>query len=125
MIVEFLSFGVKYGQVSDANIVFDVRNIKNPYWVEDLRPLNGYDMAVAQYIESFPETKEIVDEIIEYLEKHLLKVKTIKNRQIYRVGIYCTGGQHRSVYVVKRLKEHFKNTYDVRAKHRQMPELDD
>ncbi|HNX16054.1 MAG TPA: RNase adapter RapZ [Bacilli bacterium] len=122
--ISFISFGYKNGTPMDLDMVFDVRDIPNPYWVDDLKPLNGLDKPVIDYMNSFPETHQIIDNIVKFLEFHLECVQKT-GRPIYNIGIACSGGQHRSTYVAHYLAEHFKNKYKTRVFHRDSPELNE
>ena len=120
--VNFISFGIKNGVPQGIDAFFDVRLIPNPYWVEDLKELNGEDEAVIKYMNSFPVTKEVVDNIISYLDKNLKEISK-SGRANYTIGIACSGGKHRSTYVANLLAEHFSKEYRTQVFHRDSPEL--
>ena len=120
--VNFISFGIKNGVPQGIDTFFDVRLIPNPYWVEELKELNGEDEAVIKYMNSFPITKEVVNNIITYLEKYLKDVSH-SGRANYTIGIACSGGQHRSTYVANLLAKHFSKEYRTQVFHRDSPEL--
>lgn len=119
IVIQFTSFGIKNGIPSDIDTLIDARNIPNPYWVEELRNLTGFDKPVIDYINSFPITKDVINNIINYLE---FSLKTIaeSSRASYNVGIACTGGQHRSPYIANILEKHFKDKYNVLVIHRDL-----
>ncbi len=116
----FRSFGFKNGVPVDADLVFDVRCLPNPHWVEDLRPLTGRDTEVVQYLEAQPLVQEMMTDITTYLERWIPRFE--KNDRVYMtIAIGCTGGQHRSVYLTESLALHFKGTYSgVLVRHREL-----
>lgn len=122
MVVNFISFGLKNGMPSGIDMLFDVRNIPNPYWVEELKSLTGYDKPVVDYMMSFPATKELLDEITNFLDKYLAEVQQ-NGRYSYTIGVACSGGQHRSTFVAKYLGERYSKEYTVHIIHRDTPEL--
>ncbi|MFK8030238.1 MAG: RNase adapter RapZ [Gammaproteobacteria bacterium] len=111
------SFGFKNGVPSDADFVFDVRFLPNPYWDKNLRAYNGRDTAVIEFFKTQQKVAERIQDIIELLEKWLPDFEA-NNRSYLTVAIGCTGGQHRSVYVADQLTEHFAKKYDsVSCRH--------
>jgi UPF0042 nucleotide-binding protein len=106
----FESFGYKHGIPGDADFVFDVRNLPNPYWEHALRHLNGRDAAVIEYLEGHAGVRSMVDDLIEFLEKRVNEFAQA-NRSYLTIAIGCTGGQHRSVYIAERLARHFRKDY--------------
>jgi len=96
------SFGFKHGIPGDADFVFDARSLPNPYWEPNLRPLTGRDEAVAHFLESQPAVGRFIDEVATFIEARVPEHQAA-NRRYMTVAIGCTGGQHRSVYVVERL----------------------
>ncbi len=116
----FRSFGFKFGVPVDADVVFDIRCLPNPYWEEALRPLTGLDANVVQYLEKQALVIEMFDDIREYLESWLPRFED-DHRVYMTVAIGCTGGQHRSVYMAERLARHFKQSMpNVLVRHRLM-----
>jgi UPF0042 nucleotide-binding protein len=104
--IMFESFGFKQGIPTDADFVFDARSLPNPYWDATLQPLNGRDAPVIEYLDRQPEVEEMFQDVARFIEKRIpLYRKT--NRAYLTVAIGCTGGQHRSVYLVERLARHF------------------
>ncbi len=106
----FESFGYKHGIPGDADFVFDVRNLPNPYWEHSLRHLDGRDAAVIEYLEGHAGVRSMVDDLIEFLEKRVGEFAQA-NRSYLTIAIGCTGGQHRSVYIAERLARHFRAEY--------------
>ncbi|MEJ2087853.1 MAG: RNase adapter RapZ [Gammaproteobacteria bacterium] len=115
----FRSFGFKFGVPVDADLVFDIRCLPNPYWVEDLRPLSGHDQPVIDYLASQPLVNEMFDDIVDFLDRWLPRFED-DNRAYMTVAIGCTGGRHRSVYLAERLAETFKGRFgSVLVRHRE------
>ncbi|MFQ5993953.1 MAG: RNase adapter RapZ [Acidiferrobacterales bacterium] len=104
--VLFESFGFKHGTPLDADFVFDVRCLPNPYWEAELRKFTGIDGPVVEFLERHPETDKMLDHICKFLEEWLPYFER-EPRSYMTVAIGCTGGQHRSVYIVRKLAEHF------------------
>jgi len=117
----FESFAFKFGVPLDADLVFDVRMIPNPYYDLKLRPLTGRDGAVIDFLEAQPKAIDLEADIRTFVEKWLPSFKA-DNRSYLTVAIGCTGGQHRSVYLVEKLAHYFRTTERVVVRHR---ELDD
>ncbi len=115
----FESFGYKHGVPGDADFVFDVRCLPNPYWERQLRPLTGLDAAVIAYLEAEPLVVEMIDDIRGFLERWLPHFQA-ENRSYVTVAIGCTGGQHRSVHAAEKLAAHFRGVLSgtVLTRHR-------
>ena len=113
----FESFAFKYGVPLDADLVFDVRCLPNPYYTAQLRPLSGLDEPVAQYLREVPSVQRMIDHIGHFLQTWLPSYVQ-ENRSYLTVAIGCTGGQHRSVYVVEQLAQRFRTTERVLVRHR-------
>ena len=92
------SFGYKHGLPADADFVFDVRCLPNPFWDLKLRPLNGKDERVRAFLQGEPEVARMIDDIAAFLETWIVKYQDFQ-RSYLTVAIGCTGGQHRSVYI--------------------------
>ncbi|SDB29906.1 RNase adapter RapZ [Eubacterium oxidoreducens] len=106
MMVNIVSFGYKYGIPSDADLVFDVRFLPNPYYVEELKDKTGNDLEVRDYVMNDPESEVFVNKLQDMLAFLLPKYCAEgKNQVIIAVG--CTGGKHRSVTIANLLYEHF------------------
>lgn len=120
MSVLFESFGFKHGIPVEADFVFDVRCLPNPHWEPHLRALTGCDSEVADFLESHDEVNCMFDEIKNFIESWLPRFAA-DNRSYLTIAVGCTGGQHRSVYFVKRLTEHFQNLQQrVLTRHREL-----
>jgi UPF0042 nucleotide-binding protein len=115
----FESFGFKHGIPLDADLVFDVRCLPNPYYVPELRPLTGKDEAVQEYIEASPDAMAMLADIRAYVENWLPCF--IRDHRAYlTIAIGCTGGQHRSVYFVESLGAAFEKREQVLIRHREL-----
>lgn len=118
--VLFLSFGFKNGIPNGADYLFDVRCLPNPHWVPALRPLSGRDAEVAEYLGQQPEVLAMKADITHFLERWLPAYEA-QDRAYVTIGIGCTGGQHRSVYLVEQLAPHFRRHFtQVVIKHREL-----
>jgi RNase adapter protein RapZ len=117
--LQFQSFGFKNGVPVDVDMIYDARCLPNPYWINSLRPLTGLDQAVINYLDSQEQVQEMLDDIKQYLERWLPRFEA-NNRSYITVAIGCTGGQHRSVYLCEKLKEHFsKSLVNVQVRHKE------
>jgi UPF0042 nucleotide-binding protein len=113
----FESFGYKHGIPGDADFVFDVRSLPNPYWEHSLRNLTGRDPAVINYLAGHASVNRLTAALIEFLTQRIDEFVQA-NRSYLTVAIGCTGGQHRSVYIAERLAQHFRDLYpEVRTRH--------
>jgi len=108
MMLQVVSFGHKHGNPSDADFVFDVRCLPNPYWEKCLREQTGLDQDVINFLKSKPLTAAMIDHIYNFLTEWLPAFE-IENRSYITIAIGCTGGRHRSVYVAEQLAERLKN----------------
>ncbi|GJM13645.1 MAG: nucleotide-binding protein [Pseudohongiella sp.] len=116
----FQSFGFKNGVPVDADLVYDVRCLPNPYWDTKLRSLTGLHEEVSKFLDSQDDVREMVNDITSYLKKWLPKYES-NNRSYITVAVGCTGGQHRSVYVGEKLAEHFSGKIkNVQIRHRDL-----
>ena len=114
----FESFGYKYGISQDADFVFDARFLPNPHWIDELRPFNGRDEPVATYLNSQLEVTKYLWQIENLLVTWMPHLER-NNRSYVTVAIGCTGGKHRSVYLVEQLAQSFKNMgKSVQLRHR-------
>ncbi|MGH8504572.1 MAG: RNase adapter RapZ [Stenotrophobium sp.] len=111
LLVQLMSFGFKHGTPADADFVFDVRCLPNPYWEPSLRKLDGRDAAVAAWLEKYAEVPRMVADIRQFLERWLPEYRK-QDRSYLTIAIGCTGGQHRSVYVVEKLADVFRDRLD-------------
>jgi len=115
----FESFGFKHGIPLDADFVFDVRCLPNPYYNTQLRPLTGRDVPVVEFLESTPATQQMFDDIRNFVERWLPHF-IADNRSYLTVAIGCTGGQHRSVYFSEKLSQYFQTRQQVLLRHREL-----
>jgi UPF0042 nucleotide-binding protein len=106
----FESFGFKHGIPGDADFVFDVRSLPNPYWEHALRPLTGRDGPVVEYLSGHPSVRDMIGDLIAFLAKRITEF-ACANRGYLTIAVGCTGGQHRSVYVAEQLAAHFRGIY--------------
>jgi len=119
----FESFAFKYGVPLDADYVFDVRMLPNPYYVRELRPLSGRDEPVAKFLGEQPEADEMLAQIEAFLRRWLPALAT-DQRAYVTVAIGCTGGQHRSVYIVEQLARRFAGHGATLIRHRELDAID-
>ena len=119
----FRSFGFKHGVPVDADFVFDLRCLPNPHWEPKLRPLTGLNQEVEKYLGDQPMVIEMFDELSGLLKRWIPRFEA--NERIYMtIGIGCTGGQHRSVYMAEKLARHFKEQFEnVLVRHRELERL--
>ena len=117
--LSFESFGFKHGLPLDAELVFDVRCLPNPHYEPDLRPLTGRDQPVIDFLEAEPDVLKMRDDIARFVETWL-PAYIRDNRSYLTVGIGCTGGQHRSVYIAEWLAQHFADRARVLVRHREL-----
>lgn len=115
----FRSFGFKFGVPVDADLVFDIRCLPNPHWVDELRPLTGKDEEVIDYLSGQAAVGEMFEDISRFLERWIPRFEA-DNRAYMTVAIGCTGGRHRSVYMAERLCAHFQGRFgSVLVRHRE------
>jgi RNase adapter protein RapZ len=119
MTLLFESFGFKHGVPLDADLVFDVRCLPNPFYDPRLRPLTGKDPAVVDFLAANASVQSMLADIRGFLAKWL-PAFVADNRSYVTVAIGCTGGEHRSVYFVEELARHFRNDRRVLARHREL-----
>lgn len=116
--ITLLSFGFKYGIPTDADLVFDVRFLPNPYYIPELRPLNGDDKPIQDYVMNCPEAGEFLNKLYDMLA---FLIPNYINEGKYRlvVAIGCTGGKHRSMTITNQLYERLMELpYSLRCEHR-------
>jgi RNase adapter protein RapZ len=118
----FESFAFKRGIPMDADFVFDVRMLPNPHYEPELRALTGQDAAVADFLCQEPDVVAMEAQIATFLE-HWLPHLVKDHRSYATVAIGCTGGQHRSVYLVERLAQRFDQQWAVQLRHREIDAL--
>jgi len=105
--VSLTSFGYKFGAPYDLDLLFDVRFLKNPFFVENLRPLTGNDAPVRSYVLALPEAKQFLDKLYDLFD-FLMPLYGKEGKSYLSVGIGCTGGRHRSVALVNQLSTYFE-----------------
>ncbi len=121
LFLSVLSFGFKYGIPTDADLVFDVRFLPNPYYIQELRPKTGNDPEIRQFVMQSPEAGIFLDKL-EDLVRFLIPnyIKEGKNRLVLAIG--CTGGKHRSVTLANEIYQRLQRdqTYGLRVEHRDL-----
>jgi UPF0042 nucleotide-binding protein len=119
MVVNLMSFGFKHGAPTEADLVFDVRFLPNPHFVDRLRHLTGRDARVVRFMKQHKVTQDFINRLTEFLRFSLPHYVT-EGKSYLTVAIGCTGGQHRSVMIAEALKRTLEHTPGVRlrVKHR-------
>jgi len=115
LVLTFLSFGFQNGPPAEADLVFDVRFLKNPHWVPALRPQTGRDPAVAAYIRRQPVARATIKRLSALL-RWMVPLYVQEGKSYLTVAIGCTGGRHRSVYVAEALKRELSDVKSVSAR---------
>ena len=117
--ISVLSFGFKYGIPNDADLVFDVRFLPNPYYIEELRSKSGNDREVREYVMNNDKAEEFLKKLVDMVE-FLIPNYIVEGKTQLVIGIGCTGGKHRSVTLANELFEQLKDTdvYGIRIEHR-------
>ena len=113
------SFGFKYGIPQDTDFTFDVRCLPNPFYEKELKNLSGLDLEVETYLNKNVDTVKMVETIYEFANQWLPKFIR-EGRVILAISIGCTGGQHRSVYLVEQINKKFKSNYRTLIRHRDL-----
>ena len=119
--ISFVSFGYKNGIPMDSDLLFDVRFLPNPFYVEELKNLTGNDLAVYSYVMKYDATQECIRHIVEFLD-YVLPEYEKEGKNHLTVGIGCTGGQHRSVTITNYLYEHYSKKWNCYKSHREIKE---
>ena len=118
MRVQVLSFGHKYGNPGDLELLFDVRHLPNPHFIPEFKPLSGHDKRVVKYLKAQPEVEETLNRFYDLLD-YLLPQYKREGKSYVTVGIGCTGGRHRSVMVANALNSRLRRAgFDVHVVHR-------
>lgn len=121
MTLLFESFGYKHSVPRDADFVFDVRCLPNPFWDESLQALTGLDAPVQEFLLKSKRVEKMIEQIRDFVE-HWLPAFQEENRSYITVAIGCTGGQHRSVFIADQLARHFEHKpFHVQVRHRELP----
>ncbi|SKB56964.1 UPF0042 nucleotide-binding protein [Lachnospiraceae bacterium] len=119
LFITVLSFGYKYGIPNDADLVFDVRFLPNPYYIDELKPKSGNDKEVQDYVMSFKEAGQFLDKLEDML-MFLIPNYVIEGKNQLVIAIGCTGGKHRSVTLANRIYSRLEanGKYGVKIEHR-------
>jgi RNase adapter protein RapZ len=120
--IQIESFGYKHGLPANADFVFDVRCLPNPYWEPQLQILNGKDPPVVAFLDAQPAVQAMINDICEFLEHWIPRYQNFQ-RSYLTVAIGCTGGQHRSVYVVEAVARRLAGDHpSILTRHNELPE---
>ena len=115
------SFGFKHGIPADADFVFDLRCLPNPYWQPELRGLTGLDPEVAEFLDAQPAFLQMYTDILGFLQRWIPEYLSV-HRSYLTVALGCTGGQHRSVHMTEKLAAALESIHDpVHARHNEIP----
>jgi len=117
--ISFISFGYKNGIPMDADLLFDIRFLPNPFWIEELKNLNGNDQAVEDYVMKQADTLKFIKKLETFLD-YSLKEYTKEGKNHFTIGIGCTGGKHRSVVLVNNLYTRYSKKYKCFKEHRDL-----
>ena len=117
--ISFVSFGYKNGVPMDSDLLFDVRFLPNPFYVEELKNLTGNDEPVYSYVMKFDQTQECIKHITDFLD-YVLPQYEKEGKQHLTVGIGCTGGQHRSVTITNYLYDKYSKDWNCYKSHREI-----
>lgn len=118
--VQLVSFGHKYGNPRDVDLLFDVRHLPNPYFELSLRDLTGEDRRIVKYLDKNPDVRETIKRFLDLIE-YLLPFYQKEGKSYLSIGLGCTGGKHRSVMVANSLRDSLKKAgYSVSVAHRDM-----
>lgn len=116
--IQIVSFGFKYGTLIEADFLFDVRFIDNPFYIPEMKEKTGKDKNVSEYVLGFDVTKEFVDKVEDLIDTVIPSfVQQSKNNLV--IGIGCTGGKHRSVAITEELNSRLRNKYKTSVYHRE------
>ena len=123
MRVQVMSFGHKYGNPGDLELLFDVRHLPNPHFVPELKRLSGHDRRVVKFLRSHDEVKETLKRFTDLLS-YLLPLYKREGKSYVTVGIGCTGGRHRSVMIANELARSLRRAgFDAHASHRDVRKM--
>ncbi len=106
--IQFQSFGFKHGTPQDADFMFDARSLPNPYWLPELRALTGKDRPIIDFLQRDDKVAEFYGDLAFFFDRWIPRFET-EGRSYLTIAIGCTGGRHRSVYLVEALAEHYRN----------------
>lgn len=120
MDIMFTSFGFKHGAPHDADFILDARCLPNPHWVADLRPFTGRDAPIQEYLSGQSQVIEYLWQLQVFLDTWLPEFSK-QERSYLTFAVGCTGGKHRSVYIIEKLHQHFSKVYpQIRLHHREL-----
>jgi UPF0042 nucleotide-binding protein len=118
--VQIVSFGHKFGNPRDLDLLFDVRHLPNPYFVRELREFTGEEKSIVKFLKGYPEVNETAERFGDLLE-YLLPFYKKEGKSYLSIGVGCTGGKHRSVMVANELRDRLRlKGYEVSVGHRDM-----
>ena len=115
--ISFVSFGYKHGIPLDADLIFDVRFLPNPYYIEELKDQTGDDVPVYEYVMGFDQTKDFIRYLKTFLDYMFVQYRNEKKNHL-TIGIGCTGGHHRSVTITNWLFKHYQDQFHCYKSHR-------
>jgi UPF0042 nucleotide-binding protein len=115
--IQFMSYGYKYGLPIDLDLAFDVRFLPNPHYIEELRPMTGLNAEVFNYVIEKGETEVFINHLQGFLD-YIIPEFIKEGKRSVTVGIGCTGGKHRSVSLVEYFGKHYDGAYETRRIHR-------
>lgn len=119
MKIEITSFGRKYG-VPEADVILDMRCLKNPFWVPELKAFSGLDKCVQEYILSFAPCRQYIETLLNLMCQQV-EMLDKNGKDTLKIAVGCTGGRHRSVAVAQLLTQHLQRSgYEVTAVHRDL-----
>lgn len=108
MIVDLISFSFRNENLPEANYIIDIRFLNNPFYIDELRDLNGLDKEVINYFENDSTTRSFIKDLCKWIEQ-ILKLNKKANKEKIAIAIGCTGGQHRSPYIIEKLASFILN----------------
>lgn len=121
--IQCMSFGFKYGNASEADLVFDVRCLPNPYYIDKLRPLTGLDKPIKEYVMKSPQTDGFVERLLSLID-YMMPLYCSEGKSQLVIAIGCTGGKHRSVVLTELLYRHLADDgYRVSVNHRDIAKI--
>ncbi|MBI5194452.1 MAG: RNase adapter RapZ [Nitrospirae bacterium] len=123
IVVNIISFGFKNGVPYDVDLLFDVRFLANPNFITELKPLTGQDTGVADYILSIPQTTSFLKHLFQFID-FIMSQYEQEGRYYLNIGVGCTGGRHRSVFIAETLEKHINQIgFDTTIRHRDLPKI--
>lgn len=123
LMIQCMSFGFKYGSPTDADLVFDVRCLPNPFYVDELRGKTGLDEPVRDYVMKWPQTGEFLHKLLDFID-YLLPLYCNEGKSSLVIAIGCTGGKHRSVTIAEQIYQHLQSrSMRVSVNHRDISKI--